>query len=548
MLLARNNDSSNYENVLLNDNKIEGFYDIGEKNTGVINTGIYLLEPEILDYIPKNRRVSLEREVFPNIIGKGLFGKIYDCHFVDIERPETYKQFRQNFLNKLKISPDSTVREAIKLIRANKTDFLYVTDEDNKLLGVLNDNIILNFLREDGKVEQSVLDVMVRDPVRVARVNDDEEKIHILASGTRHLPILDDEGRVYDIRFHTEEVAKKTFPIVRGKSPLRISFAGGGTDMPYFFEKYGGTVISSTIDKHCHATAKKRADSKITIESDMNPKESVFDSRNLKYDGQFDLLKAVFNVVKPDFGVDFYLYNDVPPGRGLGSSASFAVLIAKMLGGLQGINYEDESLAEIAYKSEVEQLKIKGGKQDQYAALFGGFNWIEFERDNKKIMHPLRLKENTMDELRDHLMLVYTGQAHHAGIQHGEQEKNYKENEEITRRLQSLKNVAREVKENLLSSKPNFERVGELLHHSWMEKRNISKNMSDNGIDELYDLGIKNGAYGGKLLGAGGGGYLLFVHSPKKRNQLVNILHDNNKEILDFDFEKKGTKVWYVEK
>ena len=167
---------------------------------------------------------------------------------------------------------------------------------------------------------------------------------------------------------------------------------------------------------------------------------------------------------------------------------------------------------------------------------------MEFGKD-KTIIYPLRLKEDTINELNSSLILCYTGKSHYSGKIHEKQEKYFLENEEkVAKRLDNLKNLAEKVKDCLL--KNNLGEIGGLLHNSWQDKRKLVKCMSNNKIDELYGVGMKNGANGGKLLGAGGGGYLLFSHSPKKRNQLVQALENNGGEIMNFNFEFNGTKTW----
>ncbi|MBR9706718.1 NTP transferase domain-containing protein [Candidatus Pacearchaeota archaeon] len=550
MVLTRSDNVKEYGSVMLTGDKITDFLEKSGSPSGLVNRGIYLFNPEIFKQIPEGKKVSLENELFPNLARQGdLYGQVHDGYFMDIGRPETYERFRQDFLKKLQTTDNRTVREAMKILDLNRTDLLLITCPDGKLQGVLNDNIIRRYLINGGDVDENVSKAMVKHLEKIGRTSySDEENFNILLSGTRHLPILDDNGRIADIRFHNEEIEVQKLPVVRGKVPLRISFAGGGTDIPYFFEKYGGVVISTTIDKYCHLTAARRADSKLVIESDMLENELVLDTKDLKYDGNFDLVKAVFNVVKPNFGVDLYLHNDVPPRRGLGSSASLAVLVTQALGELQGRRFDDESLAETAYRVEVDELNIRGGKQDQYVAVFGGFNWMEFVNGDKKIMHPLRLKDSTIDELKSHLTLCYTGSQHYSSEQHKSQEKSFQEDEaQVTRKLQSLKDVATGIKENLLSATPNFERIGELLHESWERKRELSPHVTNEKIDRLYDLGIKSGIFGGKLLGSGGGGYLLFFHPPKKKNQLVKMLASEGGEILDFNFEQRGSRVWPVE-
>ena len=264
--------------------------------------------------------------------------------------------------------------------------------------------------------------------------------------------------------------------------------------------------------------------------------------KDIVYDKRYDLIKAVVKVVDPRFGFDMYFHNDIPPGRGLGSSASLAVLVVKLLSQLQGKEYDDYKIAELAYRAETEQLGIKGGWQDQYAAAIGGFNFMEFN-GKQTLVYPLRLKEELVNELGEHLTLCYVGLEHSAGEQHESQEKKFRKDAEVTDTLTQLKQNAIDVRDCILTR--NIPRVGEILHAAWENKKRVDPNITNARIDELYSTGIANGAYGGKLLGAGGGGYLLFFHPITRRNRLVRALKGVGGEIMNFGFESKGTQTWY---
>jgi len=542
MSLIEQSNLQYYGNVNMKENKIMNFSEKENSKEGLVNSGVYLFEKEIFDYIDSGKNVSLEKEVFPELAKEGkLNGYIYEDYFMDIGRPETYRQFRKDILETLIVKEEINIRGAMKKITENNTDLILIVDENKKLLGVLNDKLIKNYLLGGGNVEDDVSKALVI-PSKIGKVEDTEDEIYKLLLSTYHLPIIDKKGIIKDVKFRVEEIKSEPFPTITGKAPLRISFAGGGTDVPRFFEKYGGVVINSTIDKYCHATIIKRADSKIVINSDMK-KETILNPKNMEYDGNFDIVKAIVNIVKPDFGFDLHMYNDIPPGRGLGSSASISVLLTKLLGQLKGIEYNDEEIARMAYKAECEELKIKGGWQDQYAAVTGGFSFMEFNKD-KTIVYPLRLKEDVIDELNSHLLLCYVGESHLSGDIHKSQEKSFLEREnEVVKRLNNLKGIVEEIKDSLLTN--NLSQIGRLLHYSWENKRKLSKSISNPKIDHLYDVGIKNGANGGKLLGAGGGGYILFSHFPTKRNKLVKILEDNGGKVMNFNFESNGAKVWY---
>lgn len=424
------------------------------------------------------------------------------------------------------------------------TDILLIIDDKKKLLGVLTDKIVTRFILKGGNLNDPLEVAMIKDPI-TAKTTDEHSKIQeILLAGVNRLPILDEEGIVKGIEFRIENIKPESFPIIRGKAPLRISFAGGGTDLPYYFEKYVGVVMSATIDKYCYATIIKRADSKIIINSDLSD-EVVFNSRkNMFYDGKFDIIKAIVNIMKPDFGFELYLHNDIPPGRGLGSSATLAVLLVSILSHLQELNYDEYKIAEIAYKAERDELKIKGGWQDQYAAAMGGFNFMEFNQD-KTLIYPLKIKQEIVNEFNSHLTLCYVGGSHFSGDLHSNQEKNFIENEgEMAKQLEGLKSLAVKIKDCLLLN--DLETIGKLLNESWVSKKQLNQNISNTNIDRLYEIGIKNGAYGGRLLGAGGGGYLLFFNSPKMRNQLKRALESEGGEVINFNFEFNGASIFPV--
>src|SRR3989338_896694 len=205
--------------------------------------------------------------------------------------------------------------------------------------------------------------------------------------------------------------------------------------------------------------------------------------------------------MKPRFGFELYLHNDVPPGRGLGSSASAAVLLVTIINQFMETHYDNYKIAEIAYKAEREELKIKGGWQDQYATLTGGFNFMEFGAD-KTLIYPLRIKDEVVNELKSHLLLCYVGKAHASTEVHHAQEENfYHKESEIIDNLTHIKNIAISMRDALLTSR--FEMFGKLLHEAWERKRNLAQAISNQRINELYELGLKHGALGGKLLGAG---------------------------------------------
>ncbi len=534
-------------NVIVEGDRIKNFVEKQDIGTDLINSGVYVLEPEIFDYIEMGKNVSLEREVFPKLAeNKLLYGYKYNGYFIDIGLPETYSQFKRDIIQSGYMKKENTVRDALRKINTSGVNLALVVDSDEKLLGIINERVINEYIFKGGNLDEPVERIMIKDPLTVG-VKDDKNKVYetLLMSAT-HVPVLDDEGRVVDVEFYSEKLKIENFPILRGRAPLRIGFAGGGTDIKYYFEKFGGVVINATIDKYCNATIIKRADKKIVIDSDTTDQKDVIVESigQLKYDGSFDLIKAIINVMKPDFGFELYLHNDIPPGRGLGSSASLAVLIISLISQLKGVKYDDYKIAELAYKAEREELGINGGWQDQYASVTGGFNFMEFSKD-KTLIYPLRLKEEVINELNSHLLLCYVGKSHSSGEIHKNQQEKFEKNEdEIITNLGKLKEIAIEIRDSLLTNR--LDKIGALLHESWQNKRKLSDKTSNSSIDNLYEIGLKNGASGGRLLGAGDGGYLLFFVSPKRRNQLTKTLNEFGGEVMNFNFDFKGTQIWNV--
>lgn len=544
--LINSEDTSRYGTVILENGRITDFSEKKEsKNSGLINTGVYLFNPRIFDLIEPGKKVSLEEEIFPRLAKEGmLYGYTHEGTHIDIGTPEGFHKFRRDVLERIVMDQGDNLRNAMKKISESGINLVLVVDNNRNLLGVANNGIITEYILKGGDLNDKLEKFMVKNPI-TARDSDDESKVYsLLSSGINHIPILDENGRLYDVRFRSEEIKRETFPTLQGKAPLRISFAGGGTDLSYFFEKYGGVVVNATIDKYCHATIQKRADKKILIGSDLE-KELLLNSDEIKYDGNFDLIKAVTKIISPSFGFEIYLHNDLPSGKGLGSSASLGVLTAKLISELEGFKLGDDELAKIAFRAETEELGIKGGWQDQYAAVTGGFGFMEFNKD-KIIVYPLRLKEDIINEFNSHLLLCSVGNSHFSGEQHRAQEENfYEKEEEVLVRLNSMKEDAINIRDYLLMG--NLGKIGELLNKSWESKKKLSSLISNPKIDELYQTGMDNGAIGGKLLGAGGGGYILFFYSPKKRKQLRDSLKEKNGEIVDFNFESEGVKVWQVQ-
>lgn len=543
LALTKVNDRLHYGNVIFKEDKIIEFSEKKNSNEGFVSSGFYIFEPKIFDYMEQDKNMSLEKDIFPKLANQGLlWGYAYDGYFIDIGRPETYTKFKEDVLNTLLLREHNKVGEAMSKMNKTGINLVMVSDDKRRLRGVITDRILKRFMLKGGNLDEPLSSAMIKDPITAKKTDTKDKITELLMSGINQLPIVDEEGHIVDIEFRIERIKYDNFPIIKGKAPLRISFAGGGTDLAYFFEKYGGAVINATINKYCYATLVKRADKKILINSDLGH-DILFNSiDDLHYDGKLDLIKAVIKLMQPDFGFEIYLHNDLLPGRGLGSSASAAVLIISLFNQLLDTRYNDYAIAELAYRAEREELKIKGGWQDQYATIIGGFNLMEFSKD-KSLVYPIKLKEELIEELENHLLLCYVGKSRDSSGVHKAQEQSFYQNEkEKVDKMLTLKELTYKIREALLTD--HLEIFGRLLNETWNIKRSLSGNISNEAVERLYSMGLKNGAYGGRLLGAGAGGYILFFFSPRKRNDLKRALEAGGGEVMSFSFESEGTRVW----
>jgi len=334
--------------------------------------------------------------------------------------------------------------------------------------------------------------------------------------------------------------------IIRAKAPLRISFAGGTTDMPSYYMQHGGAVLVSTINRYAFVTLSPRNDAHIQIQSldfDFNVKYRI-DEEPI-FDGVLDLAKAAVRRLSSQAnhaGLDLYLQSDAPAGSGLGGSASLATAILGALADYINIRLDRYEMAELAYAIERLDLGISGGKQDQYACVFGGFNLIEFSRDGV-LVNPLRIPHQVLNDLEYHLMLCYTGKTRLSAGLIDRQEQHYREGRtETVEGLHSLHALSYAMKDALLRGR--LGEFAELLDAAWVSKLKVSPEITDSHIDEMYETARRNGAVGGKLLGAGGGGYLLLFCEGGKKRRVREKLEELSGQFADFSFVDEGVQVW----
>jgi D-glycero-alpha-D-manno-heptose-7-phosphate kinase len=332
--------------------------------------------------------------------------------------------------------------------------------------------------------------------------------------------------------------------VIRSKAPLRISFAGGGTDVAPYVDEHGGTVLSSTIGMYAYCTISPRDDKQIRVRSlDMARDENwKADGRMLDYDGNLDLIKAVLNHFEVEQGFDMFLHCDVPPGSGLGGSSTVMVSLIGAISEWLNVPMSQYDMAKLAFKLEREELGFAGGRQDHYSAVFGGFNFMEFKKSDT-IVTPLRIKNDILNELHYHLLLCYTGHTRDSANIIEDQRIGMKKAEgSVIEALDNAKRLAYETKDALM--KGDIHRIGELLDESWQHKKRFTGRITNDYIDSIYESAKRNGAIGGKISGAGGGGYMFFICDYDRKYLVADSLQQHNAQIVNFNFDKYGLQTW----
>ncbi len=319
------------------------------------------------------------------------------------------------------------------------------------------------------------------------------------------------------------------------RSPLRISLGGGGTDLPSYYREHGGFVIAAAIDKYVYLMAHKRVVPRILLKySQMEEVERVDDIKH-------PLLREVLRMLRwDDLRLEINSMADIPAGTGMGSSGSFTTALLKALHVHRKHSVHAREIAEEACKVEIDLLKEPVGKQDQYIAAFGGITCFRFYADGQVEVWPLDIAQNTLYELEDHLLLFFTGYTRSAGEILKEQDSRSKENDRsMIGNLHFVKQLGHDIKDALEGG--NVERFGELMNVHWEHKKKRSPAMSNARINYWYERAMNAGAKGGKLIGAGGGGYLMFLC--EERARVRQVLAEEGLEEVRFRFDFEGTKV-----
>lgn len=333
--------------------------------------------------------------------------------------------------------------------------------------------------------------------------------------------------------------------LLRARAPLRVSFAGGGTDVPPYPAEQGGLVLSATINRYAYGTLRPRSDRQIGIKSlDLDMVASIA-LEEARPDGDpLDLIKAAIQKLAADspHGFDLFLHSAAPPGSGLGSSSAVMVALVGLLSEHMQMPLTDYERARLAYTVERQDLGLKGGTQDQYAAVFGGFNFMEFRAD-EVIVNPLRIPAETIHELEYNLLLCFTGRTRVSDHIIDDQVDRYRSQESSTvDGLNMQKELAIAMKDALLTG--SLTEFGSLLDRAWQAKKQMSPRISNDHIDELYEEAMRHGALGGKVTGAGGGGYMLLYCRYDCKHEVRAALAALGAEPVEFQFDTDGLTTW----
>lgn len=335
--------------------------------------------------------------------------------------------------------------------------------------------------------------------------------------------------------------------IIRSKAPLRLGLAGGGTDVSPYCDTHGGVVLNVTVDLYAYCTIEPTDDGIVEFYAADREERFTASAGILPLVGDLPLHRGMYNRILHDYCQDkpmslrMTTYSDAPAGSGLGSSSTMVVAMLKAYMEWLNLPLGEYDMAALAYQVEREDLKLSGGRQDQYAATFGGFNYMEFYAQGRVIVNPLRLKNWIKNELESSLVLYYTGTSRDSAKIIDEQVR-CQSSEECLDGMHELKRQASLMKESIL--KGDFDGFADCLRAGWEAKKKTSSIISNSKIDQIYRYIMENGGKAAKISGAGGGGFMMIVCDPKRRFELVKKLEGTDGKVMVTSFTERGTQAW----
>ncbi len=340
--------------------------------------------------------------------------------------------------------------------------------------------------------------------------------------------------------------------LIRARAPLRLGLAGGGTDVSPYCDVHGGCILNATIDRYAYAVIKTLDEPCVRfVSTDQQKSLALPLQAEYPLDGELDLHKAVYNEIVRTFNdgrpiaLELSTFCDAPAGSGLGSSSTLVVAMLKAFVELLNIPLDDYSQSHLAYKIERVDCDLQGGRQDQYAATFGGFNFMEFYANDRAVINPLRIKSSFICELEASLVLFYTGVSRESARIIADQSANVTSGSVVAiEAMHSIKREAMTMKECLL--KGDFAGIVDSMRDGWENKKRSAKTVSNRNIEEIYETACAAGALAGKVSGAGGGGFMMFFAPPEKRMDLIRSLNRFEGQVSNCHFTKHGTQSWRV--
>jgi D-glycero-alpha-D-manno-heptose-7-phosphate kinase len=340
--------------------------------------------------------------------------------------------------------------------------------------------------------------------------------------------------------------------VIRARAPLRVSFCGGGTDLMPYAAEHGGLVLNATINRYAYATLRLQPDEQeIRVRSlDYKMMARYTLDEPLIYDGKFDLIKACLRRLHretgPRIGLDLYLETDAPPGSGLGASSALVVAVIGAFATWQRLNLDRYEIAHLAYELERKDVGIAGGMQDQYAATFGGFNLIEFQGEENVVVNQLRIESQVLHELEYNSLLVFTGATRLSSRIIATQVSGYTGGKAgVLDALDHMKRLASDAKTALLRGR--IRELGDILHEQWRYKKATSDAISTPHIDQLYSEARALGAIGGKMSGAGGGGFMYLICPFDRKPEVVARLEELGAQAGPVEFISEGMQSWLAD-
>ena len=330
--------------------------------------------------------------------------------------------------------------------------------------------------------------------------------------------------------------------MIIGISPVRLSFSGGGTDMPEFYDKYGGNVITTSINRYTYSIFHPRYDSKFqTFSPDFERHIRPTKLSKITIKNNPEIALAAIKYLKYQKGTNVIVFSDVPGGSGLGASSSLAVNLVYSISKLQGKKISNTKIAETAFHIGRNILKIPIGKQDEYIASFGGFNNIKFKKNNVSV-NKIKINKSTLNELQENLMLFYIGDTRYSGTVLSKQLDKIKlKDKAIIKSLNQIKVLTEDMHYAL--KKNDLMKFAEILHENWVRKKTFVTGISTDKIDKIYEIARKSGAIGGKLTGAGGGGHMLFYCERKNQSKIIKSFKKMNLKHIEFASSSSGPKL-----